>query len=114
MFFASAGATTKAPSRRRVRLLGLCSSRWFLLARRRITLPEPVSLNRFLAPLCVLVFGMVAVVSLKSGPPGCTGARLIGAPHGSRGGRAWIRLQCTCVAILPERRTAGGAAGRPS
>src|SRR5260370_23385374 len=64
MFFLSAGATTASPSRRRVRLVALCSSRWFLPARWRMSLPVPVILNRLLAPLCVFVFGMVAVVSL--------------------------------------------------
>jgi hypothetical protein len=34
------------------------------LARRRITLPVLVSRNRFAAPLCVFIFGMVAVVSV--------------------------------------------------
>jgi hypothetical protein len=38
------------------------------LARRRMILPVPVSLNRLAAPLCVFIFGMVAVV-LLSGPP---------------------------------------------
>jgi hypothetical protein len=33
------------------------------LARSRITLPEPVILNRLAAPLCVFIFGMVAVIS---------------------------------------------------
>jgi hypothetical protein len=33
------------------------------LARNRITLPVPVILNRLAAPLCVFIFGMVAVVS---------------------------------------------------
>jgi len=40
------------------------------LARRRITFPEPVSRNRFLAPLCVFIFGMVAVVSILHVPSG--------------------------------------------
>ena len=35
-----------------------------MLARRRITLPLPVIRNRFAAPLCVFIFGMVAVVSI--------------------------------------------------
>src|SRR5580693_233376 len=38
---------------------------WLRLARRRITLPVPVSRNRFLAPLWVFIFGMVAVVSVS-------------------------------------------------
>ena len=35
-----------------------------MLARRRITLPLPVIRNRFAVPLCVFIFGMVAVVSI--------------------------------------------------
>jgi hypothetical protein len=38
---------------------------WLRLARRRITLPVPVSRNRFPAPLWVFIFGMVAVVSVS-------------------------------------------------
>jgi hypothetical protein len=34
------------------------------LARRRVIFPVPVMRNRFLAPLCVFIFGMVAVVSI--------------------------------------------------
>src|SRR5262249_20593960 len=41
----------------------LCSSRCCRLARSRITLPLRVILNRLAAPLCVFIFGMVAVVS---------------------------------------------------
>src|SRR3984885_14849681 len=41
----------------------LCSSRWARLARSRMILPEPVTLNRLAAPLCVFIFGIVAVVS---------------------------------------------------
>jgi hypothetical protein len=38
------------------------------LARRRITFPEPISRNRLPAPLCVFIFGMVAVVSVLTCP----------------------------------------------
>src|SRR5580692_697268 len=41
---------------------------WLRLARRRITLPVPVSRNRFPAPLWVFIFGMVAVVSVSLSP----------------------------------------------
>src|SRR5580693_1557693 len=41
---------------------------WLRLARRRITLPVPVSRNRFAAPLWVFIFGMVAVVSVSLSP----------------------------------------------
>ena len=43
---------------------------WLRLARRRITLPVPVSLKRFAAPLWVFIFGMVAVVSSICVRPG--------------------------------------------
>jgi hypothetical protein len=33
-----------------------------------MTFPVPVSRNRFLAPLCVFIFGMVAVVSFVRVP----------------------------------------------
>src|SRR5215831_7143057 len=61
IFLTSAGASVVSPASRRVRRLGLCSSRWFRFARRRITLPVAVSRNRFPAPLWVFIFGMVAV-----------------------------------------------------
>jgi hypothetical protein len=41
-----------------------------VLARRRITLPVPVSLKRFAVPLWVFIFGMVAVVSSSVHPGG--------------------------------------------
>jgi hypothetical protein len=43
-----------------VRLDALCSLRCIFPALRCITLPEPVILNRFLAPECVFIFGMAA------------------------------------------------------
>src|SRR5690606_32091876 len=58
IFLASAGASGTSPVRRRVRLVGLCSRRWFLLARRRMILPEPVTRKRLPAPLCDLFFGI--------------------------------------------------------
>src|SRR3954454_6658134 len=50
---------TASPIRRRVRVLGLCSFRCILPALRCITLPEPVIRNRFFAPECVFIFGML-------------------------------------------------------
>src|SRR5271156_6546907 len=50
--------TVVRPSSRRVRVLGLCSSRWRRLAFWRTILPVPVRRNRFDAPLWVLVLGM--------------------------------------------------------
>src|SRR5215471_3735973 len=58
IFLTSAGASVVSPASRRVRRLGLCSSRWFRLARRRITLPVPVSRNRFADPLWVFILGI--------------------------------------------------------
>src|SRR4029450_3101779 len=55
---ASPGASTASPSRRRVRVLGLCSFRCILPALRCMSLPVPVNLNRFLAPECDFIFGM--------------------------------------------------------
>src|SRR5690348_4971174 len=62
IFFASAGASSTSPASRRVTLLGLCSNRCLRFARRRSTLPVPVSRKRLFAPLCVFIFGMLAVV----------------------------------------------------
>jgi hypothetical protein len=45
------------------------------LARSRITLPLPVILNRLAAPLCVFIFGMVAVVSSFLPPGGSFASR---------------------------------------
>src|SRR5699024_2809881 len=58
IFLSSAGASTTSWERRRLRLEVLCSRMWFLLARRRMILPEPVTRKRFLAPLWDLFFGM--------------------------------------------------------
>src|SRR5690606_3337648 len=54
---ASAGETTWSLARRRVRRLDLRSNRWRRPACSRMTLPDPVTRNRFLAPECVLFFG---------------------------------------------------------
>src|SRR5690348_2091726 len=50
--------TVVRPSRRRVRLVGLCSSRCRRLACWRRILPVPVRRNRFAAPLWVFTLGM--------------------------------------------------------
>src|SRR5581483_11727854 len=50
--------TVVRPSRRRVRLVGLCSSRCRRLACWRTIFPVPVRRNRFDAPLWVLALGM--------------------------------------------------------
>src|ERR1700744_6058811 len=50
--------TVVRPSRRRVRLVGLCSSRWRRPAFSRTIFPVPVRRNRFDAPLWVLALGM--------------------------------------------------------
>src|SRR5690349_10080472 len=62
IFLASAGASSTSPASRLVTLLGLCSNRCLRFARRRSTFPVPVSRKRLFAPLCVFIFGMLAVV----------------------------------------------------
>src|SRR5271156_5797022 len=54
--------TVVRPSSRRVRVLGLCSSRCRRLAFWRTILPVPVRRNRFEAPLWVLALGMFPLV----------------------------------------------------
>src|SRR5580704_15506775 len=49
-------------------------------------LPVPVSLNRLAAPVCVFIFGMVAVVLLV-GPPSVKRAALTLAVRALRGAR---------------------------
>src|SRR5262249_19051089 len=44
--------------KRRLRFGDFFSSRWLRIAGRRITLPVPVTLNRFFAALCLFVFGI--------------------------------------------------------
>src|SRR5215470_16150210 len=68
IFLASAGARVTSPASRLVRRLGLCSNRCLRFARRRITFPVPVSRKRLFAPLCVFIFGMLAVVFLSCAP----------------------------------------------
>src|SRR6478752_3497451 len=55
---ASLAATVVRPSRRRVRVVDLCSRRWRRPAFWRTILPVPVLRNRFEAPLWVLALGM--------------------------------------------------------
>src|SRR6267154_954434 len=100
IFLVSEGARTWSLPRRRVRRLDLCSSRWFMLARRRITLPPAVILNRRAAPLWVFIFGMLAVVSIVM----CLKARL-----SSAAGHADMR-PCPCRSTLGELRGARGQA----
>src|SRR6185437_4483503 len=50
-FLMSAAERTSTPARRRVRVEGLCSKLCRRLARSCRSLPDPVTLNRFLAPL---------------------------------------------------------------
>src|SRR5512143_3252711 len=57
-------AATRAPWRRcRLRFFPLLESKWLLKPLFLFTLPLPVSLNRFAAPLLVLIFG--TVISLR-------------------------------------------------
>src|SRR6201993_448101 len=59
---ASLAETVVRPSSRRVRLVGLCSSRCRRLAFWRTIFPVPVRRNRFDAPLWVLALGMFPLV----------------------------------------------------
>src|SRR4051794_39995285 len=61
--FLSPPTTSASRPSRRVRLEGLCSSRWSRYACRRMTLPEPVILKRLAAPRCVFIFGIEFPVS---------------------------------------------------
>src|SRR4029077_13897078 len=101
VFLVSAGASVRSLLSRRVRRLDLCSSRWFMLARRRITLPVAVNRNRFAAPLCVFIFGMVAVVSV---------VRLRASRHDCL--RAVRHLSCGVLMarLIPRSSGAGGDA----
>src|SRR6476660_2666067 len=58
MTLASPLKTILSPARRRVSLEGLFSRLWRRFACWRRSLPLPVSLKRFLAPLWVFIFGM--------------------------------------------------------
>src|SRR5437762_6647177 len=59
MFFTSPGVWIVVPRRRRRFLFGDFLVRmWLLNAFMRLTFPEPVILNRFLAPLCDFIFGI--------------------------------------------------------
>src|SRR4051795_3477480 len=61
--FLSPPTTSASRPRRRVRLVGLCSSRWSRYALRRRILPVPVILKRLAAPRCVFIFGIEFPVS---------------------------------------------------
>src|SRR5258705_2343066 len=63
--FASDGATLVVPARRRVCSLDLTSSRCRIPAFCRSSLPDPVTLIRFLVPLWVLFLGMENPSSLS-------------------------------------------------
>src|SRR5262249_24381261 len=51
-------STGTALRKRRLRFGDFFSSRWLRIAGRRISLPVPVTLKRFLAALCLFVFGI--------------------------------------------------------
>src|SRR3954451_6382200 len=92
-FLASAGDTATSAARRRVRVVDLPSSRWRRLACSRRSLPLPVTLKRFFAPLCVFIFG-TSVSSLIRAD-----ARVGGAPEpvGS-GAPLWCCRQASAAA----------------
>src|SRR6266536_6175324 len=56
----SAPCTAACLRKPRLRLADFFSSRWLFIARRRSSLPVPVSLNRFFVALCVFCFGIVS------------------------------------------------------
>ena len=58
--FASPFASVWSRAKRRLRFGLFFSRRWLFIARRRSSFPVPVTLNRFLAPLCVFCFGIVS------------------------------------------------------
>src|SRR5437868_14464039 len=61
--FASPLSTGWSLPNARFRFGLLCSRLWLFIACRRVSFPVPVSLNRFLAPLCVFCLGIVFVYS---------------------------------------------------
>src|SRR5215510_850716 len=118
IFLASAGARTTSPASRLVRRLGLCSNRCLRFARRRITFPVAVSRKRLFAPLCVFIFGMLAVVFLSCAPA----ARLYPACRPACALRPVVfpllpRTNCPCSPTRPQQpspRAAPVPARRPS
>src|ERR1700739_995372 len=73
----SCAETVVRPSSRRVRLVGLCSSRCRRLAFWRTIFPVPVRRNRFDAPLWVLALGIFFLV-----------------PSGSSLSVSWVKAGC--------------------
>src|SRR5271156_1617882 len=64
MLRASPGVRTNVGRRRRrFRFADFLVRMWLLNARRRRTLPDAVTVNRFLAPLCVFIFGILNPMS---------------------------------------------------
>src|SRR5581483_1162616 len=103
--------TVVRPSRRRVRVLDLCSSRCLRLAFSRMIFPVPVRRKRFDAPLCDLVLGIclsvlclfqfgdgsVSVVGAGwgVGPPACSAARArVFAPRWGANTIVMLRPSC--------------------
>src|ERR1700741_1726944 len=78
----SLAATVVRPSSRRVRLVGLCSSRCRRLAFWRTIFAVPVRRNRLDAPLWVLVFGIFPL-ALLSGQLGEGSGSAAGAESGA-------------------------------
>lgn len=68
MFFVSPGVASVVGRRRlRFRLADFLVRMWLLNALRRRTFPEPVTEKRFLAPLCVFIFGICPPVHPRRG-----------------------------------------------
>src|SRR5262250_3795535 len=110
IFLTSAGATVTSPASRRVTRDDLCSNRCLRFARRRNTFPEPVSRNRLLAPLCVFILGMFAVVSISYAPGGAAFSCVppAGSPRAAR-----CRASTLGPAALGRARTPSNPAPSP-
>src|SRR5688572_2131431 len=88
MTLASCGARTTSWLRRRVSFEDLPSRLWRMPAPCFITLPLPVTLNRFFAPECVFCLGIAAFLFYcfgLSGFAGCDARRLGGLLFGLLG-----------------------------
>src|SRR5690606_38962437 len=81
IFFESGADRMLSTATRRLRALVFSWNLWTFIAEACFTLPEPVSLKRFLAPECVLFLGLMAP-PFAVGPPGR--AHLVGARGAQR------------------------------
>lgn len=109
---ASAAEISPSWAKRRFRRDDFFSRMWLRLRLRRTSLPVPVVLMRFFAPLCVFIFGMCCAFLREHGPPGDVARRhpaRRGAPTEWRGiarpgERVWAwRLFGGCRLVRRER-----------